>query len=42
MAQNLTGGNFDAFDAFQPESENLICQIFKALQQCLQAHGKRQ
>ena len=28
------GGNFDVFDAFLPDRQNLTCQIFKAIQ-CL-------
>ena len=27
-------GNFDIFDAFQPDRQNLTCQIFKSVQ-CL-------
>ena len=26
------GENFDVYDAFQPDRENLTCQIFKAMQ----------
>ena len=26
------GGNFDVFDAFQPDRQNLTHQIFKAMQ----------
>ena len=29
IAQILTGGNFDVFDAFQLDSQNLIHQIIK-------------
>ena len=28
------GGNFDVFDAFQPDRQNLTCQIFESVQ-CL-------
>ena len=31
---NFDGGNFDVFDAFQSDHQNLTCQIFKAIQ-CL-------
>ena len=29
---NFDGGNIDVFDAFQPDRQNLTCQIFKAIQ----------
>ena len=38
IAGNFDGGNFDVFDAFQPDCQNLTCQIFKAIQW----FGKRQ
>ena len=28
IAQNFDGGNFDIFDAFQLDRQNLTCQIF--------------
>ena len=31
---NFDGGNFDIFDAFQPDHQNLTREIFKATQ-CL-------
>ena len=34
IAGNLMGGNFDGFDAFQPDSQNLTRQILKAIE-CL-------
>ena len=29
--ENFDGGNFDVFDAFQPDRQNLTHQIFKAV-----------
>ena len=34
IAGNFNGGNFDGFDAFQPDRQNLTRQILKAIQ-CL-------
>ena len=34
IAGNFNGGNFEGFDAFQPDRQNLTCQILKAIQ-CL-------
>ena len=34
IAGNFDGGNFNVFDAFQPDRQNLTRQIFKAIQ-CL-------
>ena len=34
IAGNFDGGNFDGFDAFQPDRQNLTHQILKAIQ-CL-------
>ena len=34
IAGNFDGGNFDVFEAFQPDRQNLTCQIFKSIQ-CL-------
>ena len=33
------GRNFDVFDTFQPDRQNITCQIFTALKH-LQARGK--
>ena len=27
IAQNFDGGNFDIFDTFQPDRQNLTCKI---------------
>ena len=32
IAGNFDGGNFDIFDVFQPDHQNLTCQTFKAIQ----------
>ena len=32
IVQNFDGGNFDFFDAFQPDCQTLTCKIFKASQ----------
>ena len=37
IAGNFNGGNFDGFDAFQPDRQNLTRQILKAIQ-CLVRH----
>ena len=34
LASYRIAGNFDVFDAFQPDRQNLTCQIFKTIQ-CL-------
>ena len=34
IARNFDGGNFDVFDVFQPDHQNLTHQIFKSIQ-CL-------
>ena len=34
IAEILTGGKFEVFDAFLTDRQNLTCQIFKAIQ-CL-------
>ena len=32
IAGNFDGGNFDGFDVFQPDRQNLTRQILKAIQ----------
>ena len=32
MSKYRIAGNFDVFDAFQPDRQNLTCQLFKAMQ----------
>ena len=37
--QNLMGGNFDVFDAFQPDSQNLTHQTVQKTMQHLQVYA---